>query len=257
MIVNTRRLFARLLSLLEINAVCDVGSMNGSDALMCRDVLSRARIYAFEPNPGNFSLMQGDRALRERAIELVPFAATNYDGEAEFFVVKADYSGPNHWRGMSSLYRRSDGSELAAVVRVNTTRLDTFLADSCEPDMRLAVWIDTEGKAYEVIEGATGIAQHVHLLHVEVETSPCIGSDQKLYPDVKALLDTLGFTVLATDQAETKTQLNALFVRRNLRISTRLRIHRILALAGLRRLVGKTAHKICPACARRVRAWLA
>ncbi len=100
MIVNTRRLFARLLTVLEINAVCDVRSMNGADALMCRDVLSRARIYAFEPNPENFCLMQDDRALRERAIELVPFAATNYDGEAEFFVVKADY-WPNAWRGMS------------------------------------------------------------------------------------------------------------------------------------------------------------
>ena len=125
MIVNTRRLFARLLSVLDISAVCDVGSMNGADALMCRDVLNRARIYAFEPNPGNFCLMQGDPALREHAIELVPLAATNYDGDAELFVVKADYSRPNAWRGMSSLYRRSDGSELTAVIPVKTTRLDT------------------------------------------------------------------------------------------------------------------------------------
>jgi FkbM family methyltransferase len=256
MIVNTRRLFARLLTVLEINAVCDVGSMNGADALMCRDVLSRARIYAFEPNPENFCLMQDDRALRERAIELVPFAATNYDGEAEFFVVKADYSRPNAWRGMSSLYRRSDGSELTAVVPVKTARLDTFLADSNEPDMRLALWIDTEGKAYEVIEGATGVAQHVHLLHVEVETSPCIGTDQKLYPDVKALLDTIGFIELATDVADTKTQFNALFVRRDLRAGTRLRMHRMLALAGLRRLIGNAVNDVCPACVRRIRAWL-
>ena len=256
MIVNTRRLFARLLPLLEINAVCDVGSMNGSDALMCRDVLSRARIYAFEPNPGNFCLMQGDPALRERAIELVPFAATNYDGEAEFFVVKADYSRPNHRRGMSSLYRRSDGSELAAVVPVKTTRLDTFLAGRTTPDMRLAMWIDTEGKAYEVIEGAVGIAQHVHLLHVEVETVPLIGTDQKLYADVKALLGTKGFIVLATSRADSKSQFNALFVRRDLPAGTRRRMHSMLALAALHRLAANAIRNVCPACARRLRAWL-
>jgi FkbM family methyltransferase len=255
MIVNTRPLFARLLSLLEINAVCDVGSMNGADALMCRDVLSRARIYAFEPNPRNFQLMQGDPALRERAIELVPFAVTNYDGEAEFFVVKADYSGPNHWRGMSSLYRRSDRSELAAVVPVKTIRLDTFLADRSEPNRRLALWIDTEGKAYEVIEGAAGVTQDVHLLHVEVETLPCIGTDQKLYSDVKALLGTKGFIVLATTAADTKPQFNALFVRRDLPAGTRLRMHRMLALAGLHHLVGNAIRSVCPACARRVRTW--
>ncbi len=110
--------------------------------------------------------------------------------------------------------------------------------------MRLALWIDTEGKAYEVIEGATGVGQRVHLLHVEVETSPCIGSDQKLYPDVKALLDTLGFTELATDVADTGAQFNALFVRRDLRVGTRLRMHVMLALAGLRRLIGKAVNDL-------------
>jgi len=101
-------------------------------------------------------------------------------------------------------------------VRVKTTRLDTFLADRCPPDVRLALWIDAEGKAYEVLEGITGIAERLHLVHVEVETSACIGSNQKLYPEVKVLLQRLGFMELAIDHSPTLIQFNALFVRTNL-----------------------------------------
>jgi len=253
MIVNTRRLFAQLLPVMQISAVCDVGSMNGADALMFRDVLKQASIYAFEPNPENFRLMQADPALRQHNIRLVPFAATNYDGDAEFFLVKADYSSHHARRGMSSLYRRSEGAELSAVIDVRTTRLDTFLADETPHDARLALWIDTEGKAYEAIEGAIGVAAQVQLLHVEVETSPCIGSNQKLYPEVKALLREIGFVELATDQARTQIQFNALFVRSELPAGLRLRVKTWLALARLRRCVGYAIHKICPGCIGRLR----
>lgn len=265
MIVNTRRLFVRLLRVMRIEAVCDVGSMTGADALKFRSRLRRASVYAFEPNPENFRLMQADPVLREQDIQLVPLAATNYDGEAEFFLVKADYSRPlphhqadyslpDHRRGMSSLYRRSDGSELAAVIPVRATRLDTFLADKSGPGTRWALWIDTEGKACEVIEGATGIAGQVHMLHVEVETSPCIGSNQKLYPEVKTLLQALGFVELATNQAHTQTQFDVLFVRRELPAGMRIRVSAWLALACLRGWAIKAIGAICPTCIRRLRA---
>ena len=36
------------------------------------DVLDKARIWAFEPNPENFSRMRDDPALRKAGIELLP-----------------------------------------------------------------------------------------------------------------------------------------------------------------------------------------
>lgn len=252
MIINTRRLFAKLLPALQVNTVCDIGSMDGADALLFRHVLDRASIYAFEPNPENFRRMQADSALRQHDIQLVPLAATNFDGEADFFLVEADYSVRHSRRGMSSLYRRSDGS--ATVIPVRTTRLDTFLADRTPRDARLALWIDTEGKAYEVIDGAIGVIGQIGLLHVEVETSPCIGSNQKLYPEVKALLHRFGFVELATDQAHTMTQFNALFVRRDLLTNTKFRVGMWLALARLRRGVVNAIRAVCPSCIRRLQA---
>jgi FkbM family methyltransferase len=252
MIVNTRRLFARLLPALRVDAICDVGSMDGADALMFRGVLHRASIYAFEPNPDRFRLMQADTALRDHDIRLLPYAVTNYDGEAEFFLVEDDPALNHLWRGMSSLYRRSGRVESAKSVAVRTARLDTFLVDKAPPDARLALWIDTEGKTYEVIEGARGVAAQVCLLHVEVESKPIISPDQKQYAEVKALLDELGFVELATDRPPGTAQFNALFVRRELPTSLRLYVSAWLALYRARRCIGSVILSVCPACVRRL-----
>jgi len=251
MIVNTRRLFARLLSRMQISTVCDVGSMNGADAVAFSAAAPQSSIYAFEPNPVNFRLMAANPAIHERNIRIVPLAATNCDGEAEFFLVEADYSQRDLRRGMSSLYRRSGEWAPVAVVPVKTARLDTFLADKCPPGARLALWIDTEGKAYEVIEGLAGVAEHVHLLHVEVETSPCIGANQRLYPEVKTLLQRLGFAELATDSAPSQEQFNALFVRCNPSTGLTLQVRTWLVRARLRYLVVALVGRLCPACLRR------
>ena len=252
MIVNTRRLFAKLLSSLEIGTICDVGSMDGTDALFFRDVAPDANIYAFEPSPTNLRLMQANPALRERRIRLVPMAATNYDGEGEFFVVEADHAGTDGRRGMSSLHRRPDHPLIvtSAVLRVKTTRLDTFLTD---PNARLALWIDVEGKAYEVLEGIAGIASRVHLLHVEVETTPCISPGQKLYPEVKALLNRQGFTEIATDQSRSQMQFNAVFARTALPAWTQLKIRAWLLYGTLRFAIVRGLLRSCPACIRHLR----
>ena len=250
MIVNTRRLFTTLLSRLQISAVCDVGSMNGADALAFRAAIPRSGIYALEPNPHNFRRMTADPVLRERDIRVEPLAATNYDGQGDFFLVEADLQSDPRC-GMSSLYRRSDPHAPASVVKVRTARLDTYLADKRNPQARFALWIDTEGKAYEVIEGAEGAIDHVYLLHVEVETTPCIGSDQKLYPEVRALAQRLGFAELATDEPRDREQFNVLYVRRELPPGVRLALKRLLFQAGVRQLIVKVVRRLCPASARR------
>jgi len=247
MTVNTQRLFARLLSRLRIDAVCDVGSMDGQDSLSFRDAVPDSTIFAFEANPENFRLMQADQALREHHVQLVPLAVTDYDGTADFFLVQ-----PVSGRGLSSLYQRADEwSSPAGVVEVKTTRLDTFLADKLRPQDRLALWIDAEGKAFEVLTGAAGVVPQVHLLHVEVETSACIGSSQKLYRDVKALLRQLGFAEFATDQSHRDVQFNVLFLRSELPVKLWLRTRIWLLDARLRHVIISGIRKVCPACLRR------
>jgi len=254
MIVNTKRLFSKLLTKLQIGVVCDVGSLNGADALAFRNAVPDASVYAFEPNTQNLRQMEANPVLQQRNIQVVPLAVTNYDGEADFFVVDADYSQLDYRRGMSSLYKRSENWAPDAVVSVKTTRLDSFLVDRCPPNVRFALWIDTEGKAHEVIEGMSGIAERVYLLHIEVETLPCIGSDQKLYAEVSRLLRQMGFAEVATDQARNQCQFNALFIRSDLSAVMQLRAYACLVEAVLRHLLVRVIRRLCPACLRRYQA---
>jgi FkbM family methyltransferase len=243
MIANTQRLFSKLLSAMKINVICDVGSMNGQDALAFRVAAPSATIFAFEPNPENLRLMRADPALREQHIEVVPLAVTHSDGQAEFFVVRADYSTTNDWRGMSSLHRRPHQAELLTAVPVETTRLDTFLADKCSPGTRMGLWVDVEGKAYEAMEGASGLVKNIQLLHVEVDTSPYISADQKLYPEVHTLLRSMGFAEVATDGQHTSFQFNALFVRRDLSRAMQFKVKMCLAEGRLRFVITNTVRR--------------
>ncbi|MGH3429353.1 MAG: FkbM family methyltransferase, partial [Mycobacteriales bacterium] len=120
---------------------------------------------------------------------------------------------------------------------------------------RVALWIDTEGKAYEVIEGAAGLSRRVHLLHVEVETSACIAAAQRLYPDVRSLLESMGFEEIATDQVRTSTQFNAVFVRGELPMRVRMRVTIALVCARTRWLLVAVCRRLCPGCVRRYHAW--
>jgi FkbM family methyltransferase len=253
-ILDTRRLFIKLLSQMRISAICDVGSMNGAEAMAFRAALPDATIFAFEPNPANFRLMLADHAIMTRDILPVPLAASDYNGDAEFYLVDADYSQVNDFRGLSSLYPRSNQYSPVAVVPVRTTRLDTFLADKGLSNARLALWIDAEGKAYEVMDGARGISAQVQLIHIEVENAACINANQKLYAQVRALSCQLGFVAIATDQPPDDPQLNVLFIRREALARMRWWIALSLARAWSRRRLLSITRRICPGCLRRYQA---
>ena len=73
----------------------------------------------------------------------------------------------------------------------------------------IALWIDAEGAAYEVLQGAAGVLDRVSLIHVAAETAPCIGATQKLHDDVAAMLAGLGFTETGDRQPHDSLQFNA------------------------------------------------
>ena len=146
--------------------------------------------------------MRNDTNLREQRIRVLPFAASDREAEAPFYVIQADYCAETDRlrRGMSSLYRRGPQYPLSDIVQVRTVRLDRLLAQERLADRPLALWIDAEGMAYEVIRGAEGVLAHTCLLHVEVETMPCIGANQHLFADVLHCIESRGFALVATDQ---------------------------------------------------------
>ena len=236
--LNTRWLFRDLLRPLRIDTVCDVGAMDGSEALAFRARLPAARVVALEPNPENFRRMSADPRLAAAGVELIEAAATAFDGDASFFVVDADFESRDIRRGHSSLRRRDAPAGAMHEVRVRALRLDTLLALHIHARDRLALWIDAEGLAYEVLEGTSGVLTHAQLLHVELESAPCISRGQRLAPEVVSLLAAAGFDGIATDHPDCSAQFNAVFLRRGQDATTLRRVQRALAWAA----PGATAH---------------
>jgi FkbM family methyltransferase len=103
------------------------------------------RVYAFEPNPKNQSLIR--EQLRIRAIdnvELVETAVSDREGEAEFFVKPQD--------GHHSL-GDIGASETIDRIRVPVTTLDRFATERGIDRIGL-LKIDVEGYEAEVLRGA-------------------------------------------------------------------------------------------------------
>ncbi len=102
--VDTAKLFERLLPHVAPGVICDVGSMNGADAMRCARAVPGARVFAFEPNPYNLAPMLADATLRELGVEVIGRAVAEQEMVTPFHVLRADYSTPNHQRGRSSMY---------------------------------------------------------------------------------------------------------------------------------------------------------
>src|SRR5689334_17151564 len=200
--VDTAKLFERLLPHVAPRVICDVGSMNGADAMRCSRAVPSAKVFAFEPNPYNLAPMLADAELRELGVEVIGRAVAEQETVAPFHVLRADYSTINCQRGRSSMYPAVVAAEHLEVVDVPTVRLDAFLASRMEASARLAFWVDAEGMAYEVLAGASGVRANLALVHVEVERVPCMNASQKLYADVKRLLESWGLEEIATDGRE-------------------------------------------------------
>jgi len=227
--------------------------MDGSDALRFRHMLPEAQILAFEPNPGNFESMNADNRLLRGAIRVVPFAASNAASVAPFYVLKTD-DPPNltrELRGMSSLHKRPGVKEFDKIICVRTVRLDELLQEYGLDGGSIALWIDTEGQAFEAVCGASNVLERVALIQVEVETSPIIGSDQKLFSDVNAFLEEEGFHLLATDRVRNELQFNALYVRARYLKARWPEIRRLCTVARIRRKFRKILAAVVPERLRR------
>lgn len=196
-VLGTKTLFKLLLRRLRPDLVCDVGSMDASDALAFRKVLPEARILAFEANPANAVVLQNDPRLTEAGIGVVQQAVWNRDDTLTFYVEQLDQGGAagDIRRGISSTRPRQVNSLGTSQVVVPAVRLDTFVGRMDPVPQSIALWIDVEGGAFEVIEGIGAIAGRVALIHVEVETKP-FWVGQRLAPDVMELARSLGFVPL-------------------------------------------------------------
>jgi FkbM family methyltransferase len=195
-VVNSEYLFRLLAKRLGAELICDVGAFDCAHSRRFRGV--GARVVAIEANPVNFDTLVADASIRAAGIELLHCAAWNRDGEVTFNVIQVpDGSRVNQRNPISSVLARTRYQFESRPVTVRAARLDTIIRKELKADaVVVALWIDTEGAAYEVLQGMGDVRSSVCVVHVEVETDVC-WQDQRLWPAVAALMRDFGFTPIA------------------------------------------------------------
>jgi FkbM family methyltransferase len=151
---------------------------------------------AFEANPDNFALMNADNEIQKNRIRVVNQLISCKEGSQSFFIQRPDKTKPSSNRGTSSALPRLELGMLNEEVHINSVRINSFLNSDYPQATKVAMWVDVEGFAYEVLESMQGSTDHIHLIHVEVETREC-WPGQKLEPDVLQLLKSMGYVLLA------------------------------------------------------------
>jgi FkbM family methyltransferase len=201
--LGTKFLFHRLLKAMKPDLVCDIGSMDASDARRFRRFLPHARIIAFEGNPDNIASLRQDERLRKDRIDLQGSLVGSRNGKQKFFIENLSEGEETEdvRRGISSTRIRTRNSLGSAAIEIDAVRLDTFIRSlDIVPDS-VALWIDVEGAAYEVLEGIEKVCDRIKLIHVEVETE-AFWEGQRLKADVEDLARSMGFITLARGRFE-------------------------------------------------------
>ena len=243
--INTSLLFRLLLKKINPDLVCDVGSMDAGDSIRFRKVLPDARIFAFEANPDNYQSIINNRSVSLANIQVFNLAVWNKESEIPFFIEhlydKAGKQGNDYLRGMSSVYKLKDKSLGVTEVLTKSIRLDDFITERFNSSKCIALWIDVEGAAYEVLEGIKKIRDKIKLLHVEVEARE-IWHGQKLKTEVKNLLIDMDFILLTKQKS--KSQDNAIYIDKstfkNSSITIKFLVSYVYLLKILERMIPKS-----------------
>nr|MBU1486658.1 FkbM family methyltransferase [bacterium] len=194
--LNTEILFLLLIKALRPELVCDVGSMDGIHARRFRQILPNSHIIAFEANPENVCSMQEDENIKKDRIEIEHKAVSNRNGILTFYVEHLPAEGGGWRRGISSIRKRVTGSLGTTEVKIPSLRLDTFIKSLSAIFESVALWIDVEGAAFEVLESIEKIRNEVKVVHIEVETQE-VWCGEKLKPEVETLMKQMDFIELA------------------------------------------------------------
>ena len=205
-VIEARTLFSGIIKKCNADCILDVGSRDGDQSLFFRDLAPNAHVAAFEASPANYQMMLS-RNLDRHRIEVYPYAATNSNGVATFYV--ADPASDPQALGASSLL--PGGYALKEKIDVETRRLDDFILEHYPDAQRIALWMDVESAEYEVLEGISKIKDRVIAIHTETSLKP-VRENQKAFPQLAELMKSWGFIFCGSTIRKTHTGGDVVFL---------------------------------------------
>ena len=157
----------------------DVGAHVGYYSLLAaRQVGPEGKVFAFEPEPVNYSLLVKNVELNEyQNISPIPEAVSSSNGFSTLFVSALD-------SGRNSVFHH--GLPENGSVQVATTTLDAFLEERGWPKVDI-IKIDVEGAELDVLGGMTELLRKSENLKLIIEFNPALlqsaGVDPAMFLD--------------------------------------------------------------------------
>lgn len=183
----------------------EVGCFEGNTSRTVKTTLPNCEVVAYEADPRNYIYFNSD--IQSSNVKHVWAGISNFTGKENFYLQSVP-GKMNHLWGNNSLNQRNDDYTKYVEFPVDVYTLDTLH----NPEKTTCMWVDAEGCAYEVLEGAVSLLKNVQCMLIEVESTDH-WTDQKMDADVISLLEDQGFTVIARDQ-EYPQQYNILVERK-------------------------------------------
>jgi len=212
----------------------DIGAFDGACAVAAKQRFPRLLVYSFEANPEIFALNEANvsaagvtylnRAVSDAVGSVKMYAPRTLSRYYDKGVVVPGHINEPKTTGKTSLLLRNEDA-VYEEFNVNATTLDAFLVEEGfdVAEQRMVLWIDVEGAADKVLQGAEkALASSVAVL-IEVENFE-FWKEQKDSAYITRELIAKGFVPVARDREYGDHQFNILFVKAALipRIASKL-----------------------------------
>jgi FkbM family methyltransferase len=182
----------------------DIGANVGVFSVAAGKTLqaTQSRIYAFEPCPATFAILE--KNLHENGLTSVraySMAVSERSGEASLYVNAAMKDGLN------SLEDPSHGdAEVVGTVAVRATTLDEFIAEHDIPGVDV-MKVDVEGAELLVFRGARGLLAREDAPLILYEGYSWCTAGFHYHPvEIMWLLETLGYEIFVLDAASRRVR---------------------------------------------------
>lgn len=200
-------LFFRYCAMMDANILFECGCYDAETSIKFLQNRVDSTAFAFEASPEVFR--EVSTATVHDRLRLFNIALGASDGNVKYYFNPRKKLAKN-----GSLLKRKDREQKSCLVRMRTL-------DACVRDLQLdieqtkiALWIDVEGVALSVLQGATKLLSSTAIIKVEVERKP-LWRGQHTEDEIHDFLQQKGFTLVEMD-FEYQDQHNLLYVRSSL-----------------------------------------
>jgi len=199
----------------NISTLLDIGASVGDFALAAHAVFPNARIYAFEPLPDHFEILQ-KRLAATPGFQAFNVALGEQTGTTTF--ERSDCSNSSSILKMSAAHRAAfpeTGKSQTTEVKIET--LDN-MAKKMEIRDPMLIKIDVQGYEDHVLKGGRQTLQRAEVIIVETSLE-ILYEGQPLFDDIFTLLKSWGFKYagmfdqMLHPQSNRVLQVDAIFVR--------------------------------------------